>query len=50
MKFYLCAGLVNGGILVGSLLWLWLDGLHILPTIALILSSLSTGIFIGEAE
>ena len=49
MKFYLIAGMVNGGIMVGSLLWLWLDGLHMLPVVALMLSSLSSGLLLGEA-
>lgn len=49
MRFYLVAGLVDGGILVGSLLWLWLDGYHFLPTIALVLTSMSFGLLLGEA-
>jgi hypothetical protein len=50
MKFYLIAGVVNGGLLVGSLAWLWLDGLFILPIITLILSSASFGLLLGEAN
>lgn len=50
MKFYLIAGLVQGGIMVGSLLWLWLDGLYILPIISLVFSSISFGLLLGEAD
>ena len=50
MKFYLFAGLVNGGLLVGSLTWLWLDGLFILPIITLIFACVSFGLLLGEAE
>lgn len=50
MRFYLISGLVQGGVLTGSLLWLYLDGYHILPTIALILSSMSFGLLVGESD
>ena len=50
MRFYLFAGLVNGFILVGSLAWLWFDGLYILPIITLMLSCLSVGLLLGEAD
>jgi hypothetical protein len=50
MKFYLIAGVVNGGLLVGSLAWLWLDGLYILPVITLIASSVSFGILLGAVD
>jgi len=50
MRFYLIAGLLNGGILVGSFLWLFLDGYHLLPVVALMLSSMSFGLLLGEAN
>ena len=48
--FNLIAGAVNGGIFVGSLMWLWLDGLFILPIMTLICSCVSFGILLGAAH
>ena len=48
MKFSLGLGFVNGMVFASSILWLFFDGLHLLPILLLILSSFVTGLLLGE--